>query len=151
MCTLRVCLRGTHLLAIFILCSIYQYLRQNRSTCKGFCRFIELLSAITTTQSVQEALYGHFSMFAMPPTHRHEGHVASIQPHCYSDGGHDGACHDVGPVPVGREYRKFKRHFPAAGGWQCDRQAAGRLTRRSCPAPDDGQHALHAKGRQQAV
>jgi hypothetical protein len=28
---------------------IEQYLRQNRSTCKGFCRFIELLSATTTT------------------------------------------------------------------------------------------------------
>jgi hypothetical protein len=25
------------------------YLRQNRSTCKGFCRFIELWSATTTT------------------------------------------------------------------------------------------------------
>jgi hypothetical protein len=34
-----------------------QYLRQNRSTCKGFCRFIELLSATTTTPNLQEALY----------------------------------------------------------------------------------------------
>src|SRR5207249_11208557 len=80
---------------------IIQYLRQNRSTCKGFCRFIELLSATTTTPNPQEALYGHVRMFAMPPPHRHEDHVASIQPHCSGDGGHDGACHDVGPVPVG--------------------------------------------------
>src|SRR5712692_74328 len=80
---------------------LHQYLRQNWSTCKGFCRFIELLSATTTTQNPQEALYGHFSMFAMPPTHRNEDHVASMQPHCYGDGGHDGACDDVGPVPVG--------------------------------------------------
>src|SRR5215467_14513356 len=48
----------------------YQYLRQNRSTCKGFCRFLELLSTTTTTLNPQEALDGHFSMFAMPPTHR---------------------------------------------------------------------------------
>src|SRR5436853_299596 len=43
----------------------------------------------------------HESSMCMPPTHRHEDHVASIQPHCSGDGGHDGACHDVGPVPVG--------------------------------------------------
>ena len=47
--------------------SLDQYLRQNWSTCKGFWRFIELLSATTTTPNPQEALNGHFSMFAMPP------------------------------------------------------------------------------------
>src|SRR5712691_11530971 len=78
-----------------------QYLRQNRSTCKGFCRSIELLSTTTTTPSPQEALYGHFSMFAMPPTHRTEDNPAPMPPHRSGDGGHDGACDDVGPVPVG--------------------------------------------------
>src|SRR5713101_4682150 len=80
---------------------MYQYLRQNRSTCKGFCRFIELLSATTTTPNPQEALYEQFSMFAMPPPHHHEDNVASMQPHCSGDGGHDGAGDDAGPVPVG--------------------------------------------------
>src|SRR5438128_5665829 len=79
-----------------------QYLRQNRSTCKGFCRFIELLSATTTTPNPQEALDGHLSMFAMPPTHRPEDNAAAMPPHCVGDGGHDEACDDVGPVPVGR-------------------------------------------------
>src|SRR5438132_13815470 len=79
---------------------ILQYLRQNRSTCKGFCRFIELLSATTTTPNPQEALDGHFSMFAMPSTHRPKDHVTPMPPHCYGDVGHTGACDDVGPVPV---------------------------------------------------
>src|SRR5438128_9904226 len=77
-----------------------QYLRQNRSTCKGFCRFIELLSATTTTPNPQEALDGHFSMFAMPSTHRPKDHVTPMPPHCYGDVGHTGACAVVGPVPV---------------------------------------------------
>src|SRR5438128_9739972 len=54
-----------------------QYLRQNRSTCKGFCRFIELLSATTTTPHPQEALDGHFSTFAMPPPRCDEDNAAS--------------------------------------------------------------------------
>src|SRR5712691_26905 len=78
-----------------------QYLRQNWSTCKGYCRFIELLSATTTTPNPQEALDGHFSMFAMPSTHRPEDNAAPMPPHCSGDVGHDGACDDVGPVPVG--------------------------------------------------
>src|SRR3989454_12142444 len=82
--------------------SLSQYLRQNRSTCKGFCRFIELLSATTTTQNPQEALYGHGIMFAMPPPDHHTDHIASIPPHCAGHGGHDGTCDDVGPLPVGR-------------------------------------------------
>src|SRR3989442_8459293 len=36
--------------------------------------------------------------------------------------------------------------FQRPGGWQCARQAAGRLTRRSCPAPGAGQHALRGWG-----
>jgi hypothetical protein len=36
--------------------------------------------------------------------------------------------------------------FQRPGAWQCDQQAAGRLTRRSCPAPGDGQHALRGGG-----
>ena len=36
--------------------------------------------------------------------------------------------------------------FQRPGGWQCDRHAAGRLTRRSCQAPGDGQHALRGWG-----
>src|SRR5437870_10500735 len=78
-----------------------QYLRQNRSTCKGFCRFIELLSATTTTPHPQEALDGHFSTFTMSPTHCNEDHAASMQPYCTSYAGDNGACDDVGPVPVG--------------------------------------------------
>jgi hypothetical protein len=81
-----------------ILCS--QYLRQNRSTCKGFCRFIELLSATTTTPHPQEALDGHCSTFAMPPTRCNEDHATLMQPYCAGYAGHDGACDDVGPVPV---------------------------------------------------
>jgi len=54
-----------------------QYLRQNWSTCKGFCRFIELLSATTTTPNPQEALDGHFSTFAMPPPRCDEDNAAS--------------------------------------------------------------------------
>src|SRR5437667_3172522 len=84
-----------------------QYLRQNRSTCKGFCRFIELLSATTTTPNPQEALDGHFSMFAMPSTHRPKDHVTPMPPHCYGDVGHTGACDDVGPVPVGWPRRQL--------------------------------------------
>src|SRR5437870_13613732 len=84
-----------------------QYLRQNRSTCKGFCRFIELLSATTTTPNPQEALDGHLSMFAMPATHRPKDHVTPMPPHCYGDGGHTGACDDVGPIPVGWPRRQF--------------------------------------------
>src|SRR5688572_9807408 len=80
---------------------LYQYLRQNRSTCKGFCRFIELLSATTTTPHLQEALDGYFSTFAMSPTHCNEDHAASMQPYCAGSAGDDGACDDVGPVPVG--------------------------------------------------
>src|SRR5688572_2125253 len=78
-----------------------QYLRQNRSTCKGFCRFIELLSATTTTPHLQEALDGYFSTFAMSPTHCNEDHAASMQPYCAGSAGDDRACDDVGPVPVG--------------------------------------------------
>src|SRR5437899_4595279 len=81
--------------------SVDQYLRQNRSTCKGFCRFLELLSATTTTPYLQEALDGHFSTFAMSPTHCNEDHAASMQPYCAGYAGDDGACDDVGPIPVG--------------------------------------------------
>src|SRR2546426_6064522 len=80
---------------------MYQYLRQNRSTCKGFRRFIELLSTTTTTLNPQEALNGHFSTFAMPPPRCHEDHVAPIQPCRPGNARHDGACDNVGPVPVG--------------------------------------------------
>src|SRR5438309_5349478 len=89
------------------LCGILQYLRQNRSPCKGFCRFIELLSATTTTPYLQEALDGHCSTFAMPPTYCDEDHAASIQPYCAGYTGHDGACDDVRPVPLGGARRQL--------------------------------------------
>jgi len=79
----------------------FQYLRQNRSTCKGFRRFIELLSTTTTTPNPQEALNGQFSTFAMPPPRCHEDHVAPMQPCRPGNARHDGACDNVGPVPVG--------------------------------------------------
>src|SRR5713101_2916465 len=81
--------------------SLIQYLRQNWSACKGFCRFIELLSTTTTTPNPQEALDGHCSTFAMPPTRGDEDNAASMQPYRSGDVGHDGTCDDVGPVPVG--------------------------------------------------
>ena len=37
--------------------------------------------------------------------------------------------------------------FQRPGAWQCDQQAAGRLTRRSCPAPGDGQQTLLLRAR----
>jgi hypothetical protein len=33
--------------------------------------------------------------------------MASIQPYCYGYGCHDGACDDVGSVPVGRHRREL--------------------------------------------
>src|SRR5262245_64697910 len=87
-----------------------QYLRQNRSACKGFCRFIELLSATTTTPHPQEALDGHFSTFTMSPIHCNEDHPASMQPYCAGYAGDDGACDDVGPVPVGWHRGKLSNY-----------------------------------------
>src|SRR5467141_3333043 len=89
---------------------IQQYLRQNPSTCKGFCRSLELLSTTTTTLNLQEALDGHFSTFAMPPTHDNEDHGAAIQLHCPGDVGDDGVCDDVGSVPLGRRRRQLSNH-----------------------------------------
>ena len=48
----------------------------------------------------------------------------------------------VPPESIGNSNGIFQR----PGGWQCDRQAAGRLMRRSCPAPGDGQHARRGWG-----
>src|SRR5712691_18045 len=97
---------GQHSLSAFLfslnlLAFLFQYLRQNRLTCKGFCRFLELLSATTTTPNPQEALDGHFSMLAMPPSHRPKDNAASMPLHCDGDVVHDGACDDVGPVAMG--------------------------------------------------
>src|SRR6266446_6506271 len=62
---------------------------------------VELLSTTTTTHNLREAPHGHFSTFPMPPTPCDGDNPAPIPPDCWGPAGHDRACHDVGPVPVG--------------------------------------------------
>src|SRR5712691_7158034 len=56
----------------------------------------------------------------MPPTPCDGNDPAAMQPHGDGDGGHDGACHDGGPVPVGRHrgsYRTVQRFFATVIPW----------------------------------
>src|SRR6266581_4240051 len=71
---------------------------------------VELLSTTTTTHNLREALYGHCSTFPMPPTPCDGDDSPPMQSDGVSHAGHDGADHDVGPVPMGRQRGQLSDH-----------------------------------------
>src|SRR5262245_42243930 len=52
-----------------------------------------------------------YSIVAMFPSARIRHHAQPVEPYHRGDGGHDGARHDVGPVPVGWQRGQLS-HYP---------------------------------------